>query len=323
VGESSLEDAAEKISLDMEAGDHLAAATAFTEVSGPFLSQGLGWELIRLSNNVTRKIDWSDDTLFEQLECHRFFRQTVELRMAMGLKSEAYALAEQYDRKVTSGTVNYIAWCMCRCRIEWLSGNLKQAIEWGARGRQLKQESDIDTQVDVDHGYHLALRDNGEYDLALEFFSHGLGWQECLAKDSPVAGSSSGLGNVGRCLQLKGMVSEALLFYTRSAAILAKASRSATDEENRGYAAMWIGQCLAELNRPDLAVLFLARCRDVWSRCMPVRLGEVLPLMDKLAPTVAVPEGSDRDATQEKCDSLVERWRRYSDPERLVSEEIE
>jgi hypothetical protein len=56
----------------------------------------------------------------------------------------------------------------------------KEAIEWGEKGKDLKDKTDVDTKWSTEHHLALARRDFGQPDLAMVHFLHDMPIEKVL-----------------------------------------------------------------------------------------------------------------------------------------------
>lgn len=140
--------------------------------------------------------------------------------------------------------------------------------------------------TDTTYTLALALRDMGRVDEALATFAQEVDIAVILSQDPRKSGKDYAFyGNVGRCLQLKGRLKDALACYVKSADLLSE-KHDANAMLNQGYAAMWIGQGLGLLDQHDHAYCFLRRAMNLWRVRAPLRAREPeMALMELNTPT--------------------------------------
>jgi tetratricopeptide (TPR) repeat protein len=188
----------------------------------------------------------------------------------------------RYGATVPSKNARYINYCDLRCFVHWTQQSYPEAIEWGARGKELKEKSNVDTRYDAQHHLALAQRDSGLVDPALKYFLQGNALSEVIDPDEfDDTKDGSFYGNIGRCLHIMGQIEPALVCYRKSAMLLQNVGN--THVENQGFIRYWIGQLLIAKGDFCTAKHFLDAAKLKWILVAPVRISEVDDALSRTA----------------------------------------
>jgi len=297
----NFEFAALNIEADLHSGYVKEAAASAASISEAFSAKGILLEYVRLASEILAALDMSELDKDGAEPLHAFIMDLIEMYVESGRESDARQLIKVYIPHRAKDTRSRILWEAKSCRIEWLLGNYEEAIRHGREGVAQKELSKIDTLVQADTTLHLALRDSGQVDEALKFFTRGADLDELLKLRRDDPHDHSFYGNIGRCLYLKGDVKRAIRFYALAWSKLL-GDESATASENRGWAGLWLGEAYIDLSQFQLAAAFLAHARDTWSRRLPLKLGKIETAARRLSNGAVLPESAAADLTRAKCD---------------------
>jgi tetratricopeptide (TPR) repeat protein len=262
--------------LELGAERPTRAMRLLVDIYDQLLALGLGEEFIRLGRRTCEALDWSSHMSDPKDLFHYFVWKVGQTLAEFGRGAEARALLRRYEAVVPHGTSLYIGLCDIWTYVEWYLGDFAAAAGWGRRGVKLKSDSNMDTHFDCTHHLALALRDGGDVDAAIQIFERQEAMrnsEENAAGAGASAASASYYGNIGRCLQHKGDLSNALANFVRSAQLL-EGGVSATDLINRGYAALWIAEVLDSMERWSEAFCFYQWSAATWKKRAPWRAHE-------------------------------------------------
>jgi len=265
---SILEHWTQKAELELNRGHYQAAVATVHEVAYPLLARGFPEELVRVGKRIFREIDWS-----EACASYKEFDDVVDIiittQIQLGDFDEANRLMEIYENAIPGKSAAYINLCDLRCHSYWFRGEFEKAIYWGEHGERLREQSNVDTRFSTKHNLALARRDSGKIDEALNYFVEGLPLEKIL-KAGKIDKEKGGAyyGNIGRCLQLKGKLDDALVVLRKSTKILESTDNS-DSILNQGYARLWIGEILVEKGEFALAVVFLRAACELWKIASP------------------------------------------------------
>jgi len=260
-----------KAELELRRRNFPDAIKTLVEVGDNLVQRGMPGDLFRIGEELLSICEETHESLLEMDEFHRLNILMGYTYAEYGRKTKARALIKRYERVISGKTAYYISLCDLRCYVEWLFENYEEAILWGDKGVHIKKKSDIDTQYDSAHSLALAQRDSGNVDEALKYFLGGLKLQDILSKDVNLEKKeSSFFGNIGRCLQIKEQLDNALICLVKSAFILKNNHRS-IDILNRGYAALWIGEILEKQGDFPNAYLCYRQSKIIWTKRAPIK----------------------------------------------------
>jgi tetratricopeptide (TPR) repeat protein len=243
-------------------------------------------------------------------EHHRFkafedvFRSQTRYLGYFGDYKEVDYLLARYEGTLPAKDARYINLCEMKCYAAWGRGDFSTALEWGRKGKALKDT--VDTKYDLAHTLALAERDAGNPESALPTFLEGHTLDEITDPDTfDDNKSGSYYGNIGRCLHFMGQVEPALVCYQKSALVIEK-DPTGEDAVNQGFIRAWIGELLATRQEFRLAVLFLRAAYLKWENLSPPRATRAAQLLEQVQRRLKKPLNlSDVDAEKTFLDWMM------------------
>jgi tetratricopeptide (TPR) repeat protein len=265
----------QKAELDVNRGYFEEAIKTIAEVAPPLLTRGFPEELVRIGTHLFDQVDWGGACLLYK-EFHSVVELVLETMIQFGLAEQADRYLALYEAAIPGKSAEYINLCDLRCYGLWFNGSFEEAIAWGEQGEALKARSGVDTKFTTAHNLALARRDHGLVDEALDFFLRGQTLEDLLNKPAIEARGGSYYGNIGRCLQLKGRLDDAIIIMRKSA-ILLETDDTTDASINRGYIRRWIAEVLRAKGDTSMAALFYRAAIEQWLVVAPRRAREVEP----------------------------------------------
>jgi SIR2-like domain/NB-ARC domain len=142
------------------------AFNCLSSVRDSFIASEFPGEFARVARELFRKVDWSEIISYKAFD--GVFATFVQIVANLDRRDEVDSLLSQYAATVPSRDARYINYCKLRCYVYWAQQKYAQAIEWGTRGKELKERSNVDTDYDTALYLALAQRDSGAIDPALQ-----------------------------------------------------------------------------------------------------------------------------------------------------------
>lgn len=289
--------------LHVAAADYNGAFRVLDDVAESFASSAYPREFCRVTRLLLSKVDWiSNHRKFKAFE--DVFEAHLEILSHLGEYSEVDSLLEKYERTVVEKDARYIHYCGMKCHAKWARGEFSEAVEWGERGRQLKDRSGVDTKFEVAHTLALAKRDAGEPESALPTFLEGRELHEVTNPDElDEDRGGDHYGNVGRCLHFMGRIDEALVCYQKSALLIERDPKR-EHALNQGYIRTWIGELFVARQQFGLAEVFLRAANLKWSQASPPKAARAMLLARQVRariPNVNTPDDS-------KVERICREW---------------
>jgi tetratricopeptide (TPR) repeat protein len=283
-----LENVTTKAELEYARGRTAECIETLVNSFDALISRGIADEFIRISKQVLDGIDWTTSSVLDDDDLDGLVERLADIMAERGLEDELRPYLDRFETSVRPGTARYIGFCSIKTYVAWITKDFEEAIKWGERGEKIKKQSGLDTQHDTSYHLALARRDSGQVKLALSHFIGGQSLDGVLSVDHVARGKEAPFyGNVGRCMALLGDWAVALRLYCRSYDLLEKSHTSPLKQINSGYAALWIGQALFNLERPDEAFRFLRRAETIWSRRAPKLLEQNQQELETIKPKVS------------------------------------
>jgi tetratricopeptide (TPR) repeat protein len=274
--------AAARVELCIHAGSGETAARALLDIHAALIEHGHSEEFVRLAAPLLEDPEL-DTALYDKL-----LGSAVTILSDLGDFRDADSYLDRFEVLIPGKTARYVRLCNLRCYSLWSRREFGRAIEWGSRGHELKSSAGLDTENDCRHHLALAWRDAGNIQPALEYFRNGIPLNEILAGRVPDHLRENGpfWGNVGRCLQLEGALSDARFCLIRSALAL-RVSGSSEVFVNRGWAARWLGEVADAQGDAQSAYICYSAAQHYWLRSSPPRSNE---MRDRVAQLHGVPD---------------------------------
>jgi tetratricopeptide (TPR) repeat protein len=296
-----LERWSQKAELEVSAELYEEAFETLSKVEDALIGGGHVQEYVRVGRLLFESIDW--ETAANK---YKKFDNVVGTMIAAFDQLEDFesadSLIKRYEKTIPQKTARYIKYCDIVTYSYWNRGNYDAAIEWGTRGVNLKQETNVDTDFDCEHNLALARRDSGNPEVAMEYFLKGYEIASLLQGNEALSGNGPLYGNVGRCLQFLNRLDEALVCFKKSMNILEKDS-SLHSKSNRAYARRWVGQIFAALGQPTMAQAFFVDAIRILGASAPGRVRQLCTDIGELHGTAKIL--SESDATRS-----VQNWMR-------------
>jgi tetratricopeptide (TPR) repeat protein len=263
--------------LDIAARNFRDAFLTLQEVSDAFWGTAYAREFCRVARLLLAESNWTTDYLkFKGFE--NVFNIHVENLGYLGEYVEAEALLDRYERTLQSKDAKYINYCEMRCHLAWVRGDFSTAIQWGHKGKKLKDDTQVDTHFDISHTLALAERDGGQPEVALTEFLKDQNLSEVTNPDElDEQRGGPHYGNIGRCLHFMGQIDNALICYQKSALLLEQKS-SNDSVVNQGYIRAWIGELLVARQQFRLAEIFFRAAYLKWEDVSPPKARKAMQL---------------------------------------------
>lgn len=299
---SVLEHWTQTAELDSTAGRVEDAIAILAEAAIPFSASAYPGEYCRIVRILLKTIDWTTEYVrykgFDQV-----FLAHIDFLSYLGEHAEVDRLLDQYETTVPDKDVRFVRYCGARCGSNWVKKDYVKAVEWGTRGKQLQDASNVDMQYNISHVLALAERDAGQPEVALPTFLAGRSLSEVLDPDEiDVNRQGHYYGNIGRCLHFMGQIDGALTCYQKSAVLVEKDRGHRV--RNQGYIRTWIGELLAAREQYRLAELFFRAAYLKWSSVSPQRATEALALAEKMKERVS----RRTHVTDEQAEKICLEW---------------
>jgi tetratricopeptide (TPR) repeat protein len=267
-----LEHWTENAELYVEAGKIDAAFDCLAEVGADFLKSYAPGEFARAARILFRVTDWTKHASYKSFDL--VFTVFFKILVNQGRSEEYLKLIDQYNATVPAKDVRYINYCDLRCMMHWTRSEFKEAIEWGEKGKNLKDKTDVDTRWSTEHNLALAQRDSGRPDIAMIAFLRGIPIEKVIDPDEfDEDRDPSFYGNVGRCLHLMGQIDPALICYRKSASLLQRDRNPHV--ENQGFIRNWMGELLIAKKDLCSAKAFLQAAKSKWRLVSPQRASSI------------------------------------------------
>ena len=275
----------ENAELSVEAGKLDAAFKCLAEVGNTFNAGDYPGEFARVAKLLFQNIEWKNHNTYKEFDS--VFNDYFEILVKLGRSTEYASLLENYGTTVPEKNARYVNFCDLNTYMYWVTGEYSKAVEWGLRGKELKDRTDVDTTFSTNHHLALAQRDSGLIDPALAYFLGGKKLKQVTDVDElDDDRNGSFYGNIGRCLHLMGQIDPALVCYRKSA-ILLENDRELNHTENKAFARKWIGELLIARGEFCVAKTFLEASKLKWELVSPPRIAEIdlalLAIQDKTA----------------------------------------
>ncbi|GHD15582.1 hypothetical protein GCM10016234_22670 [Tianweitania populi] len=294
-----LERWSQKAELEIEAGLFKDAIATLHDADDALIGGGHSEEYVRVARRLFERADLIHLSGYPHFDsvCSTF----VSCLDNLDERDDADDVLQRYGATISSKTARYINYSEMRAFSAWKRNNYKDAIKYAQEGQDLKAATDVDTHFDCAHTLALAQRDGGSPEDALKYFIADADLTDMVDPNSETSYGSAQLGNVGRCLQMMGRPSEALICLRKSAALLEN-DNSLYRLTNQAYAREWIGDLFSDANEPDAALIFYSDAELILKRCAP---GRAKTLAEKVR---SAQIGHETTIDRSEISRRVRRW---------------
>ena len=264
-----LENWTRKAELHITLGDFEEAISVISEIAGPLVNRGYAEEMIRISMRLFDQLNWAE-ACSSYKDFDFIYSRCIKLMIEIGHDATDQLLS-QYESSIPGKSSQFILLCDLRCYFNWFAGEYESAVQWGEEGRRLKESTSVDTAFSTTHSLALALRDSGRIAESIALFVEGESVAAVLKPHHRIVGKGAPFyGNIGRCLQFKEKIDDAMICYVKSARLLEEERRHKY-RLNKGYIRLWIGQLLVRQNELELAAACFRAAAYMWSDSSPMR----------------------------------------------------
>lgn len=293
-----------KIELAINKDDYKTALVSLEEVSVSICDAGYIEEYIRVANLLFINIDWKTALNEEYSYFNSQFTKFVDTLTEFGKFDDASAYLTKYQKHITNKGSNYIRFCKLKGHFLWFQNRFEEAIELAEEAFLLEEQSTTKSGLDLKHTLALSLRDTKQKEniaRALTIFLNEKPIESLLKdnEDNFIAGET--YGNVGRCLQYNGNISDALICFKKSI-------RKLKDPMNKGYAYLWYAECMVLNNQIDTALWFYRQSFNIWKKISPIKASNVdkkINAIIEVNPTLlTILERSEREV-EKYCTNLI------------------
>jgi tetratricopeptide (TPR) repeat protein len=293
-----------KIELAINKDDYKSALIALEEVCGSICDAGYIEEYIRVSNLLFVNIDWKTALNEEYSYFNSQFSKFVDTLTEFGKFDDASAYLTKYQKHITNKGSNYIRFCKSKGHFFWFQNRFEDAIELAEEGVMLEEQSTTNSGLNLKHTLALALRDTKQKEnisRALGIFLNEKSIENLLNDDDNNFITGETYGNVGRCLQYNGNISDALTCFKKSIYKL-------EDPMNKGYAYLWYAECMIANNQIDKALWFYKQSFNIWKKHSPIKAFNVdkkIKAIIEVNPNLSIIlERSEKDV-EKYCSNLI------------------
>lgn len=276
-----------KAELSINAGDYQNAINSLWEVHDSMSAAGYNEEFLRVSKLLLSSITWSKKRIDNFENFYPLMSFIIKCLVEYGDDEHALNFINKYESIIDRKEESYIRLCDIKSYRYWFKCEYSYAINVCEEAVYLLEKGDQGDKFSISHTLALAQRDSGdlkEIDKALEYFRGTTSLEELLSTEG-LTNSSDGpmLGNIGKCMYLKGDMENALICYAKSYYYLFE-----SDSHNRlinlGYASFWLADLLLELGKNEAAYYFYRFAFESWSSSSPALANRYRSKLSKIEP---------------------------------------
>ncbi len=295
-----------KIELAINKDDYKTALVALEEVSVSICDAGYIEEYIRVANLLFINIDWKTALNEEYSYFNSQFTKFLYTLTEFGKFDDASAYLTKYQKHITNKGTNYIRFCKSKGHFLWFQNRFYEAIELAEEAVLLEEQSTTKSGLDLKHTLALSLRDTKQKEniaRALTIFLNEKPIESLLQdnEDNFIAGET--YGNVGRCLQYNGKISDAIICFKKSI-------RKLEDPMNKGYAYFWYAECMVVNNQIDTALWFYRQSFNIWRKFSPIKASNVdkkINAIIEVNPALSTILERAESEVEKYCTNLIEK----------------
>ncbi|MGL5527974.1 MAG: SIR2 family protein [Plesiomonas shigelloides] len=261
-----------KAELSINAGDYQDAINSLWEIHNAMTAAGYNEEFLRVSRLLLASISWSKKQINQFENFYPLMEYIIKCLIEFGDDDNSAKFINNYEFLIDKKDEAYIRLCDLKSYRAWFKEDYKTAINICEEAIYLLEKGKQEDKFNIKHTLALTHRDcgtPGELDKALNYFKGSNDLVEILnpelisdLNDGPM------IGNIGKCMQLKGETQNALICYAKSFHYLFK-----SDAHNRlinlGYASFWLADLLISLGNTEPAYYFYRYAFESWSTSSP------------------------------------------------------
>ncbi|SDN13325.1 NB-ARC domain-containing protein [Daejeonella rubra] len=256
-----------KVELDVNIDDYKTALIGLEEISTPICDAGHVEEYIRVASLVFITINWKTAINEEYSYFNSQFSKFVDTLTQFGKFDEASAFLTKYEKHIFVKGPNYIRFCEAKGHFLWFQSSYEDAIKLIEEGIALEEQSPTKSDLNLKHQLALALRDTKVKEnvkRALEIFLNNRELDHLINHDEESFIDGEMYGNVGRCLQYMGNISDAIVCFKKSL-------KKVKDPMKQGYGYLWYAECLIAQNNIETALWFYSQSYNFWQKISPIK----------------------------------------------------
>lgn len=246
------------VEFNINKKDFITALSKLFIVLFPIIEDGYVHEYIRVAEKLFDALNWEIAKEQEYQYFETLLFKTITAMTQCGFYDKSQKFIEHYEMTIQAKDKSYIGLLSEKCYLEWYKDNFSQAIEYGEIAERLLNESGIFDEDGLRHNLALARRDSLDSDnleKSLQYFLKDEDLDAILKEIKPEL-KADYYGNIGRCLQYKGLFDNALTCFVYSMSLLLDAKREIS-LLNIGYACLWISEILIKKEKVFEALIFL------------------------------------------------------------------
>lgn len=262
-----------KAELSINAGDYQNAINSLWEVHDAMTAAGYNEEFLRVGKFLLSSITWSKKRIDQFENFYPLMSYIIKCLVEYGHDEQALNFIDKYEFLINRKDEAYIRLCELKSYRYWFKDDFDNAINICEEAMYLLEKGSQGDRFSIAHTLALAQRDSGgvdDVDKALDYFRGSITLEDILSTEAMAElGDGPMLGNVGKCIYLKGDKENALICYEKSYYYLVS-----SDSNNRlinlGYASFWLANLLLELGENEVAYYFYRFAFESWSSSSPV-----------------------------------------------------
>ncbi|EPP5729041.1 hypothetical protein ACUT7I_002378 [Vibrio cholerae] len=262
-----------KAELSINAGDFQNAINSLWEVHDSMSAAGYNEEFLRVSKLLLSSITWSKKRIDKFENFYPLISFIIKCLVEYGDDEHALNFISKYESIIDKKEESYIRLCDIKSYRYWFRCEFSDAISVCEEAIYLLGKGSQGDKFSIAHTLALAHRDCGDIngiDKALEYFRGTTSLEDLLSTEGLTnQGNGPMLGNIGKCMYLKGEMEYALICYAKSFYYLFE-----SDSHNRlinlGYASFWLADVLLESGKNESAYYFYRFAFESWSCSSPV-----------------------------------------------------
>ena len=278
-----------KAELLINAGKYQEALNTLSEVIDSMSTAGYIDELLRVAKMFFNSITWSKKNIEELALFYPFLINSIRLFVENEQEGYTFQLIKEYESTVLDKSEAYLRLCSIKAYVYWFLKDYSEALSICEEALYLMERGEQSDSFDVRHHYALTLRDSRNEEniaKALDLFLGDKILEKLIDKNNPINKDDQGtiFGNIGRCLELLGDTSNALICYYKAFYCIFSFD-DVLRAINLGYAAFWIYEILSKNNKYEASIYFLKMAQNEWDKSSKVLLNQNQNIFNELIST--------------------------------------
>lgn len=260
--------------IAIEQMNNKQAINYIDHISEPLLKYGEDTKFIELCSELFKTIDTEKYQIGINRKISDIYSSFIDTLLQQG---EFELVNKMLDNLLKSiKTINQFSYYTeCQSHSLWFQNEFDKGLKFCNVAIDKIEDKGESVTEDLLDNFALINRDIGNVDEALDHFLTKIGYDKIekwdISSDEDI---SSLVGNISRCLYLKGEYQKSLKLCKKCVKFIEK-GQSRRMKVNFGYGLLWIADCYVKLNKFNDAKSYINNAILVWKKYCPSRINKI------------------------------------------------